>query len=156
APQSTLWAPLIVGGEPAGVVSVQNLDREHAFHDSDVGLLVSLAASLSVSIETAGLVSETRRRADEMSALADVARGVSATLDVSAVLGRVTGQARALLDASTSAVFLPDGDGTFRAITAVGANAEEILADTIRVGEGIIGGAAAERAPQLVNDVAAD
>ena len=89
-PRATLWAPLVVGGEAAGVVSVQNLDREHAFDDGDVQLLVSLAASLSVSLETARLIEETSRRADEMSALADVAREISATLDVGAVLDRMT------------------------------------------------------------------
>ena len=39
APKSTLWAPLIVGGEAIGVVSVQNLDREQAFGEADVALL---------------------------------------------------------------------------------------------------------------------
>ena len=31
APKSTLWVPLLVGGEATGVISLQNLDREHAF-----------------------------------------------------------------------------------------------------------------------------
>ena len=36
ARKSTVWAPLIVGGEATGVISLQNLDREHAFTESDV------------------------------------------------------------------------------------------------------------------------
>ena len=62
APKATLWAPLIVAGEAAGVVSVQNLDRENPFGEADVTLLESIAASLSVSLETARLIDETRRR----------------------------------------------------------------------------------------------
>ena len=38
-PKSTLWVPLLVGSEATGVISLQNLDREHAFTDADVRLL---------------------------------------------------------------------------------------------------------------------
>ncbi|HKF86293.1 MAG TPA: GAF domain-containing protein [Candidatus Limnocylindrales bacterium] len=157
APKSTLWAPLIVGGEATGVVSVQNLDREHAFGEGDVTLLQTLAASLSVSLETARLISETSRRADEMSALAEVAAEISATLDVGAVLDRMIERITELLDGDTSAVFLPDPEGSaYRAIAARGTVANEILADTIVPGEGIIGGAITSREALYVNDVLND
>ena len=45
APKATIWAPLVVGGEATGVISVQNLDREFAFSDGDVRLLTTLAAA---------------------------------------------------------------------------------------------------------------
>jgi signal transduction histidine kinase/DNA-binding response OmpR family regulator/HPt (histidine-containing phosphotransfer) domain-containing protein len=156
-PLATLWAPLIVGGEAAGVVSVQNLDREQAFGDADVQLLESLAASLSVSLETARLIEETRRRADEMAALAAVAGEISATLDIGGVLDRLAARVLDLLDVQTCAVYLADPDGrTLRAIVARGGIAEFILQDTILPGEGIIGTAAAERRAEIVNDVASD
>jgi signal transduction histidine kinase/CheY-like chemotaxis protein len=156
-PKATLWAPLVVAGEAAGVVSVQNLDREHAFGDADVQLLESLAASLSVSLETARLIEETRRRADEMSALADVAREISATLDVGAVLDRMTERLGELLAVHSSAVYLAEpGGASFKAIVARGEVAEEILADTILLGEGIIGTAALERRAEMINDALAD
>ncbi|HEU0245072.1 MAG TPA: GAF domain-containing protein, partial [Candidatus Limnocylindrales bacterium] len=157
APKSTLWAPLVVGGEATGVVSVQNLDREQAFSNADVALLQTLAASLSVSLETARLIAETRRRADEMSALADMAAEISATLDVGAVLDRMIDRIADLLEGDTSAVFLADGEGeAYRAIAARGAEAAEILADTIVPGEGIIGGAIHSGRAEFVNDVLAD
>ncbi len=43
APKSNLFVPMIVGDEAKGVISLQNLDREHAFSDSDVRLLQTLA-----------------------------------------------------------------------------------------------------------------
>ncbi|HEX5826742.1 MAG TPA: GAF domain-containing protein [Candidatus Limnocylindrales bacterium] len=155
-PRSTLWAPLILGDVAEGVVSVQNLDREHAFTDADVALLQTLAASLSVSLGTARLIEETRRRADEMSALAEMAAEISATLDVGAVLDRMIERITALLAADTAAVFLREPDGTFKAIAASGNVADEILADTILEGEGIIGGAIASRRAEYVNDVLGD
>jgi signal transduction histidine kinase/CheY-like chemotaxis protein len=156
-PKSTLWAPLVVAGEAAGVVSVQNLDREQAFDAADVTLLQTLAASLSVSLDTARLIAETSRRADEMAALADVAGEISASLDVGAVLDRMAERLRELLGAETSAVFLAEPGGqAFKAIVARGDAADEILADTILVGEGIIGAAIESRTAEVINDVQAD
>ena len=92
-----------------------------------------------------------------MAALADVAREISATLDLQAVLDQMTERSRVLLDADTSAVFLAEPDGaSFQAIAATGSIADEVRADTILLGEGIIGGAAVERRAQIVNNVWAD
>ncbi len=157
APRSTLWAPLIARDEAIGVMSIQNLDREDAFSDRDLRLITTLASSLSVALENARLSREAHERADEMAALSDIAREISATLDPSAVIERIAAHARRLFQASSSAVFLPAEDGHgFRAITAQGALAQELLADVILEGEGIIGAAIAERTGVVVNDVLAD
>ena len=60
-PKSAVFVPLIVGGVGTGVISLQNLDREDAFTESDVRLLTTLAASLSVALENARLFDETKR-----------------------------------------------------------------------------------------------
>ena len=44
-----------------GVISLQNLDHEDAFSESDVRLLTTLAGSLSVALENARLFDETKR-----------------------------------------------------------------------------------------------
>ena len=59
APKSVLFVPLLTGGRPSGVVSLQNVDREHAFSDSDQQLLVTLAGSIGAALENARLVQET-------------------------------------------------------------------------------------------------
>src|SRR5262249_25610827 len=46
---SAVFVPLIAGGRANGVVSLQNVDREHAFDDADQQLLETLAGSLSVA-----------------------------------------------------------------------------------------------------------
>jgi signal transduction histidine kinase/DNA-binding response OmpR family regulator/putative methionine-R-sulfoxide reductase with GAF domain len=154
---STLWAPLIARDEAIGVLSIQNLDREDAFSERDLRLITTLASSLSVALENARLSAEAHQRADEMAALSDIAREISATLEPAAVIERIAGHARRLFQASTSAVFLPAEDGPgFRAITAQGTLATELLADVILEGEGIIGGAIAERTGVVVNDVLSD
>ena len=71
-PRSVVCVPLVVGDEARGVISLQNLDREHAFTDADVRLLTTLAASLSVALENARLIDETRQRVAELATVNEV------------------------------------------------------------------------------------
>jgi len=65
-PRSVLFVPLVTGSKATGVLSLQNVDREHAFSESDQQLLETLAGSLSVALENARLVHETRQRNAEL------------------------------------------------------------------------------------------
>ncbi len=154
--KSAIFAPLLAGEDVLGVISLQNLDREYAFGEGDVSLLTTIAASLGVALRTGRLVDETRRRAEEMTALADVGREISASLDLSVVLELIAGRAKALLHGDTSALFLPDDHGTYRAIVALGAIADAITADAIVPGAGIIGDILVTGHPEAVNSTLAD
>jgi PAS domain S-box-containing protein len=156
-PKSGLYIPLLAGEEVRGGISLQNIDREDAFSDADVRLLSTLAASMSVALENARLYQETQRNAEEMAALTDIGREVSATLDLETVLDRVTTNAREVLAADTSAVILLEADqNTLRPISVVGKNAEEIRAFTWMMGSGIIGSIAREGQAERVEDALND
>jgi serine phosphatase RsbU (regulator of sigma subunit) len=60
-PKSWLGVPMIVDDQVTGILSLQNVDRENAFDDSDVRLLQTLADSMSVALENAHLFDETQR-----------------------------------------------------------------------------------------------
>ena len=60
--KSVIWVPLVVGGAATGVISLQNIDREHAFSEADVRLLTTLAGSLSVALENARLFERQKQR----------------------------------------------------------------------------------------------
>ena len=155
--RSYLGVPILVGETAIGVISVQSTAAEGRFGEDDVRLLATIAANVGTAIHNARLYRESHRRADEMAALADVGREISATLDLTAVLERITEQAQALLAAGSSAVYLAQPDGsTFRALVALGDVAAEILADTITAGEGIIGDVVARQTAEVVNVVLAD
>jgi serine phosphatase RsbU (regulator of sigma subunit) len=64
-PKSWLGVPMIVGDQVTGILSLQNVDREDAFDESDVRLLQTLAASMSVALENARLFDETQRLLEE-------------------------------------------------------------------------------------------
>ncbi len=157
APMSLLFIPMIVGNEVTGIMSLQNLDRENAFSDADIRLLSTIAASLSAALDNARLFEETLRHARESAVLNEVGRDISATLNLSSVMDKITAHARDLLKGSSSAVYLPRPDGrTLRALTAKGNIAHEILEDTIHIGEGIIGSLAKLGRAEFINDTNAD
>jgi len=53
--KSWLIVPLIVDAEVKGAISLQDIDREHAFSESEVRLLTTVAGSMSVALENARL-----------------------------------------------------------------------------------------------------
>ena len=154
--KSYLGVPILIGDEAIGAVSVQSIDEEGRFGESESRLLSTIASNVGTAIRNAQLYRESQRRARETAELAEVGREISATLDLDGLLERITARAQELLEVETSGVFLAEPDGkTFRAISVVGVNAEELKADSITLGEGIIGSAAASGRAEIVNDVQA-
>jgi len=105
AAQSGIWVPLIVGDEARGVISIQNVDREHAFSDTDFRLLITLAGSLSVAFENARLFDQTQRllketeqRAAELSVINRIQEGMAAALDFQAIVDLVGDKLREVFD----------------------------------------------------------
>ncbi len=97
--KSVLFVPLVVGDRATGVISLQNLDREHAFDEGDVRLLVTLAGSLAVALENARLFEETRQRNAELALITDVQRGLAENLDAQAMYDLVGDRIREIFDA---------------------------------------------------------
>jgi GAF domain-containing protein len=104
-PKSAVWVPLIVGDVVKGHVSLQNVDRENAFLESDVRLLTTLANSMSVALENARLFDETNRllnetqqRNAELSILNAIQRGLVMEMDFQAIIDLVGDKLREALD----------------------------------------------------------
>ena len=95
-PKSVLFVPLVVAGEATGVVSLQNLDREDAFSDADVRLLTTIAASLSVALENARLIDETRQRAAELAIINEIGTALAGELEMQAMYDLVGERLREL------------------------------------------------------------
>ncbi|HEY5731695.1 MAG TPA: GAF domain-containing protein [Anaerolineales bacterium] len=152
-----MGAPLISRGQTIGGIMVWREHPDPVFSQPDLDFLISVARQTAIAIESARLYLETQRRAKEMSALVDVGRDISASLDAEVVLESIATHAMDLLNADTSALFIPEGDGkTFRAIAAVGEVADELRNDTITLGEGILGNIALSKIGEIVNDTNAD
>ena len=107
-PRSALFVPLVAGRKATGVISLQNVDREHAFGESDQQLLTTLAGSLSVALENARLVHETRQRVGELATVNSVGQALSSQLDLDALIELVGEQVRLTFDADIAYVALHD------------------------------------------------
>jgi signal transduction histidine kinase/DNA-binding response OmpR family regulator/putative methionine-R-sulfoxide reductase with GAF domain len=155
--KSSVFVPLITGDRARGLLNLLDMHREHAFSESDVRLLQTLANSMSVALENARLFDETQRRTRETAALAEVGRDISSTLDLPTVMDRIARHAKDLLNGDNSAIFLPEDDGQkYRAIVAIGDIAEALQADVIELGVGIIGHLLQSGRAELINDTGAD
>lgn len=105
-PKSVLFVPMIVGDQAKGVISLQNLDREHAFSDADVRLLQTLANSMSVALENARLFDETNRlltvteqRTAELSVINSVQEGLAKELEIDGIYELVGEKMREIFNA---------------------------------------------------------
>ena len=112
-PKSTIIVPLITDQEVKGSVSLQNVDRENAFGESDVHLLQTLANSMSVALENARLFDEVQRRNQEITealeqqtASSEILRVIaSSPTDIQPVLDTVAENAARLCASEDCAIF---------------------------------------------------
>ena len=107
-PKSVLFVPLVSGGRATGVISLQNVDRERAFTESDQQLLTTLSGSLSVALENARLVEETRQRFSELATVNSVGQALAAQLDLDGLIELVGESVRDTFDADIAYVALHD------------------------------------------------
>jgi len=90
--KSLLFVPLLSGSVVKGYVSLQNVDKENVFNDSDIRLLETLANSMSVALENARLFDETNRllketeqRTAELAVINSVQEGLAKELDIQGI-----------------------------------------------------------------------
>ncbi len=153
--ESYMGVPIITGERIVGVVDVQSY-RKNAFDQGSVRLLSTLSANMGVALENARLFQETNLRADEMAALNDIGREISATLDLNAVLEQIATRAKDVLDARDIVLRLLQPDGSLPAVVALGKNAPMLLAHALHIGVGITGSVAQSGQAEMVNDPVAD
>lgn len=103
-PKSLVFVPLIVGDSVRGCVSLQNLDHENAFSDSDVRLLSTLANSMSVALENARLFNETEQRNAELAVINSIQQGLVAEMDLQSIYDLVGDRIRELFDAQVTMI----------------------------------------------------
>ena len=95
-------------GARRGVISLQNVDRTHAFSEADQRLLTTLAGSLSVALENARLVHETRQRVAELATVNSVGQALASQLELDALIELVGERVRETFEADIAYVALHD------------------------------------------------
>ncbi len=151
AARSLVFAPLVVAGRTVGVISLQNLDRVGAYSARDVDLLVTITRSLSVALENARLVDETRRRAAELEIVNRVGAALSSQLDLEPLIRLVGEEMRQTFGADIVYVALLDADAGVIEFPYYNEDGRLEPQEPIRLGEGLTSRILASREPMLLN-----
>jgi signal transduction histidine kinase len=157
--RSLLSVPMLRDGVLMGLITVVK-SAYKPFTEREIELVETFADQAVIAIENMRLLAELRERVEELQALGEVGRAVSATLDLDSVLGTVVFQAVQLAAADAGAIYEFDETvGTFelRATHRLGEEATRVLRSApLRLSEGTVGQAAVARRPMQVADVAAE
>ncbi len=117
-PKSMVYVPMVAGDQVRGMIQLVDMDREHAFADSDVRLLQTLASSMSVALENVRLFKETQDALSHQMATADILRVISSSpTDVQPVFDAIVRTALRLLNCVRTAFVRRDGN-TFSPVAA--------------------------------------
>jgi transcriptional regulator with GAF, ATPase, and Fis domain len=107
-PKSALFVPMLAGDVVKGSISLQNVDRENAFTDSDLRLLTTITNSMSVALENARLFDETNRllketeqRTAELAVINSVQEGLVREMNMQAIYDLVGNRICELFDTQT-------------------------------------------------------
>ncbi len=156
-PKSWIGVPIVWKNTAFGVMSIQNFDHELFFADEDISFLEAISETIAGALNNAHIYSEGIRRTQETKALLDITKKISASLELEAVLDAISSSAREILTTQTTAVYLLDeSTQILKAVAVSGKSAGAILADTTRLGEGIIGAVAVSGRSELISDTNSD
>ena len=162
--RAILGVPMLREGIPIGVFALWR-DAPKAFTDKQIELVTTFADQAVIAIENVRLFSELQARTGELTrsveqltALGEVGRAVSSTLDLETVLTTIVSQANALSGTDAGAIYEYDEDTGGFHLRATRNLPEEFLdvarPMALRKGEGATGRLAETRAPVQIPDIA--
>ena len=155
--RSNTQIPLLREGEGIGALSVAHPQAGFTLGEKRLTLMQTFAAQAVIAIENVRLFKELQQRIEQMTALREVGQAISSTLDLETVLKTIVQRAVQLTGLDAGSIYEFDaGSASFHLRAAL--NMPEELVETyrrmpIRLGEGIVGSAAATRAPVQVPDI---
>jgi two-component system, NtrC family, sensor kinase len=164
--RSVLGVPMLREGVPLGVILVSRAEPG-PFSDNQIVLLKTFADQAVIAIENARLFKELQARTaqltrsvEELTALGDVGRTLSSTLDLDTVLQTIVTRASQLARTDACSVFEYDEATEAFHLRATHNLDEEVVAlawiTPTRKGEGVQGRMAVTRQPVQVADIAAE
>ncbi|TAK21494.1 MAG: GAF domain-containing protein [Chloroflexota bacterium] len=154
--KSNLSVPLMSRGRAIGVLNVGSM-RARQFDTKDAELLQLFANQAALLIDNAQLLSDASAHAERLEALGRVAAMLNGSLELEQVLDAIVGAVGQLTLATFSVCFLVDevkGDLYYAA--GRGARRELWKNLRLRVGQGLVGHAAATGQPLRIPDIRAD
>jgi len=94
---------MMVGDRVTGVISIQSLEKEHAFDQDQARVLASIASQAAVAIENARFYQGPRRRIRELEVVTDMG-GIASILGIDEILDLLYGQMDKIMDLNKAQV----------------------------------------------------
>ncbi|MBN2547540.1 MAG: GAF domain-containing protein [Anaerolineales bacterium] len=155
-PKSAVSAPIMVRDKLVGVVTLVH-PKPGYFTDKHLQLVKAIGDQAGIAIINARLYAESQRRAQVMTALAESAAAITASLKLDEVLNRILDQISQALGAEGGLLALLDGEASeleFRAATT--RRAQDIIGARLSLGEGIAGWVAQQGQGAVIADAQRD
>jgi sigma-B regulation protein RsbU (phosphoserine phosphatase) len=152
---SQLAVPMRRKGKVIGALNLLN-ETAGAFTPQDEALLRQFAAHVAVAIENARLFRSERHYVDTLETLAEIGREMSSILDLEALLTRIAGLTKRLIDYRTFGILLLNEATQQLEMKFAVRYGEDTTAPSVRLGQGLVGWAALHKEPVLVADVSQD
>ena len=105
---SMIVAPLIIKGEPVGLLGAVRLAGDPPFGERELGLLNMLAGQASVAVQNARLFEERKRQIFELSILNQTGQALSSTLRIEDLVRLIHHQVARVMDADNFYIALYD------------------------------------------------
>lgn len=153
--RSELVVPLRRKGRTLGTMNVLSRNPGQ-FTERDVALLRQFGAHVSVAIENARLFEGERAYAETLETLAEIGREAASILDLDELLTRLAQLVKRVVAYRTFGILLLDEETGYLEMRYALHYGEPRSIKRTRLGEGIVGYAAEQRAPVLVPDVTKD
>ncbi len=158
-----LCVPMLREGNPIGVIAVSRAEPG-PFSDNEIELLKTFADQAVIAVENVRLFKELEARTGELTqsvekltALGEVSRAVSSTLDVETVLDTIVSRASQLAGAAGCSIYEYDATAQQFELRATHNDdtefVEALRAVPLRKGEGLMGRAAEMREPIQIPDI---
>ncbi len=159
-PRSWLGVPLMVQDAPIGALILQDPEHTHAFNEVQLRFMSDLAKQAAVVLENGRLLSQSRTHAIQLETAAEVARDISMSLDLDALLSRTISYLHERFGYAHAAVFLVDSRRESVVIREASGEAGAQMkrqGHKLAIGSrSIVGYAAGRGEPLIVNDTAND
>ena len=161
--RTILVAPMLREGIAIGAVGVVRTEAR-PFSDKQIKLLETFADQAVIAIENVRLFNELQARTQELArsveqlrSLAEVSQAVNSTLDLEQVLETIVARAVQLSLTDAGAIYEydePSGELRLRATHGLASElVDDLMAKSLRLGEGATGRAAQTRAPVEISDL---
>ncbi len=153
---SELAVPLIVKNKVIGVIDIQS-ESPAFFTAEHQRLLEDVASRVAIAIENARLYTRVSRQAQTLAVLNDISREITSILDLDDLLERIGQLLKRVIDFQMFTILLWNERTEQFEHRFSSRYGEQIQRGrTVRLNEGLIGTAAAERTPILATDVRKD